>query len=602
MTLLPLVRRELCVRSRGSAAHWARFSVALAGMLLYVCISFAPGPFGITVEQIGHGIFTGLISAAFLLCCSACLLSADSIAAERREGTLGLLLLTPVRHFEIVVGKIASTGLASFFALVTLLPLLMIPLLAGGVTGGEVFRKELVLTDTLFLALAAGLWASARSREKAKAATSSLGVFSVLLLGPLVFSLLPEPLASTVRSLSPLVALSRASDLAYRSEPGWFWLSLLLVWTAGWFLLLGANAAMRRLGSLDPEETRSPVIGLPSALTFHTPLINTGLQPGGDVRRGPKAVLKASPNPEKPLKRLLPAGIGHTGLKPGVNETSSESPPIIRRLPSRITSYWLRQPILHPISHLLQRQQGTRRIIWAAALLSFFHRLLFGFVSPFLMGFGGGAFYFGFFNILSWSLGLAASAITGALFAWAFSRFFIESRRTGELEILLTTPVGAREIVSAQWAHLKRLLIAPLLLILAPICLHSFFTVTMLFSSPRYAFGSEQKHYYELLSHVVSILLSLMSSVLALAALCWLALWFGLRFRTQSRAIICSVALGVVLPQFVSFTAAVFLRPVWSVLTFYWAVRWFITPLPSIVVYLLLIRWAKTRLSRELVA
>ena len=49
--------------------------------------------------------------------------------------------------------------------LAAFLPMLMIPVLAGGVTGGEALREGLVLLNTFWFSLCAGLWASARSEE-----------------------------------------------------------------------------------------------------------------------------------------------------------------------------------------------------------------------------------------------------------------------------------------------------------------------------------------------------------------------------------------------------------------------------------------------------
>ena len=122
----------------------------------------------------GQGLLSAVVSAGFLLSCAACLLTADVISSERRDGTLGLLLLTRVSAFDVLVGKLGSAGLTSLCALVAFMPMLMIPVLAGGVTGGEAFRKGLVLPDTLFLALAAGLWASAGGHEWLKTARTAL--------------------------------------------------------------------------------------------------------------------------------------------------------------------------------------------------------------------------------------------------------------------------------------------------------------------------------------------------------------------------------------------------------------------------------------------
>ena len=101
-------------------------------------------------------MFDGVIGVAFLLSCSACLVTADLISAERREGTLGLLFLTRIKRLDVLLGKLGSVGITSLCALVAFLPVLMIPVLAGGVTGGEAFRKGLALFGTLWFALAAG--------------------------------------------------------------------------------------------------------------------------------------------------------------------------------------------------------------------------------------------------------------------------------------------------------------------------------------------------------------------------------------------------------------------------------------------------------------
>ena len=53
--------------------------------------------------------------------------------------------------------------------LAAFLPMLMIPVLAGGVTGGEALREGLVLLNTFWFSFCGGLWASARSEEGFKA-------------------------------------------------------------------------------------------------------------------------------------------------------------------------------------------------------------------------------------------------------------------------------------------------------------------------------------------------------------------------------------------------------------------------------------------------
>src|ERR1035438_9306085 len=105
----------------------------------------------------------------------------------------------------------------------------MIPVLVGGVNGGEVIRKGLVLPDTLFLALAAGLWASARGREWLKTGRTALLLVAALVLGPSLVGLVFGPVGvvvADIRLLSPLHTLSAAGDAMYKASPGEYWTSL----------------------------------------------------------------------------------------------------------------------------------------------------------------------------------------------------------------------------------------------------------------------------------------------------------------------------------------------------------------------------------------
>src|ERR1043166_1883472 len=64
-------------------------------------------------------------------------ITADCISSEKRDGTLGLLFLTDLRSFDVVLGKWAATSLAGFYGLVAVLPALAIPLVIGGGAPGE---------------------------------------------------------------------------------------------------------------------------------------------------------------------------------------------------------------------------------------------------------------------------------------------------------------------------------------------------------------------------------------------------------------------------------------------------------------------------------
>ncbi|HVM51195.1 MAG TPA: hypothetical protein VMU04_24410 [Candidatus Acidoferrum sp.] len=529
MTFLPLIERELRLRARSPAVYWTRFGVGLAGVLICVPQLMSATPWG-TPAGVGRGVFDGLVCAAFLLICFVCLLISDALNAERREGTLGLLLLTRVRVLDVLLGKLGSIGIAGVCALVAFLPALALPILAGGVTVGEAFRKELALLNVLLFALAAGLFAAAAQRERFKAARLAICIVGGVALGPLLFRWLAEsgPAAAVlakVSLLSPLALLQAAGDVSYRASAGAYWLSLAALGTLSCALLVRANLRLRR--SLQSDG-------------------------GAPASRSQK------------LKR--PAA--DVALPRNRRRFSGQASPVAWRVGS---------------------QRGLRATVWGAAAVS----VPFTLGSVFLARFITPAAVSG----ISWSWSMGSSAIIGALIAWAVSRFFIESRRSGELELLLTTPVGAQTIVSEQWRALRRLLARPLVLMLTPILLE----IVYLFIFLRFR-GSTVWNVY----NTVGFALFAVETVLGLGALCWLGLWFGLRARGQMAAILWSVGVAKGIPYGISSMIYVMgLRsmararsfPSWQWCITYW------TPSVLIVLFFLwAMRFARRRLLADLAA
>jgi ABC-type transport system involved in multi-copper enzyme maturation permease subunit len=529
MTFLPIIERELRVRARSGATYWVRFTIPLAGMLFCLPQLLWAGPMG-TSASLGPGLLNGLVSAAFLLSCGACLLTADVISSERREGTLGLLLLTRVSTFDVLLGKLGSAGLTSLCALVAFLPMLMIPVLVGGVKGGEVIRKGLVLPDTLFLALAAGLWASARGREWLKTARTALLLVIALVVGTSLVGLIFGPVGAVVadiRLLSPLRTLSAAGDAMYKMSPGEYWTSLILVQAMGWALVFGAGF---RLRSGWREERGEIVASAPATVD--------------------------EPEPEAALPSRAPLGDD-----------------------------------ANPIAWLLQRQRGIQAILWAGALVGLFQFGTFSLMPRFL----GSSSYLS----VVWPLSLATTTLEGALLAWAASRFFVEARRTGELELLLTTPLGAREIVSTQWSLLKRRLRWPMLVMLTPTILQAAVTLVEMRTSPSFGPGGSFRLHY-----VISNLVGLVDFFFGVGALCWVGLWFGLKAGGQARAIVWTVGLVKLLPYLIVILCSIlFAMLAKSGLGLRSPPFWIIMSLPQAVtlaLYLGLIRLARQRLRGEL--
>jgi hypothetical protein len=245
----------------------------------------------------------------------------------------------------------------------------------------------------------------------------------------------------------------------------------------------------------------------------------------------------------------------------------------------------------NPIALLLRRQRGIQALLWAGALVGFFQFGVFS-IMPRLLGSSS-------YLSVVWPLALAATTLEGALFAWAASCFFVEARRTGELELLLTTPYGAREIVSTQWNVLKRRLRWPIVVMLAPAVLQAAVTLFELRTTSSFGPGGSFRIHY-----VISSLFGLIDIFFGVGALCWVGLWFGLKAGGQARAIVWTVGLAKALPYSIIILCSILcamlaksglgLRslPYWVVMSLPQAV--------TLLLYLVLIRLARQRLRGEL--
>src|ERR1043166_8089222 len=117
MTFLPIVERELRVQARRPATHWSRCLVAALAALVSLQIVALYGR-SLGTGSSGSMAFSALSWLGLLLACGSAVATADSISSERREGTLGLLFLTDLRSFDVLLAKLTAAGLARFYALV----------------------------------------------------------------------------------------------------------------------------------------------------------------------------------------------------------------------------------------------------------------------------------------------------------------------------------------------------------------------------------------------------------------------------------------------------------------------------------------------------
>src|SRR5688500_17834606 len=130
MILLPVAAREVREASRQSRTYawrWVTAAVTLAIMAFIVWVSRR------SMRQ-GHDLFIAISVVAYIYCLLAgAVRTADTLSAEKRENTLGLLFLTDLKGWDIILGKLLSSSVNCVFGLLALVPMLAIPMMMGGV-------------------------------------------------------------------------------------------------------------------------------------------------------------------------------------------------------------------------------------------------------------------------------------------------------------------------------------------------------------------------------------------------------------------------------------------------------------------------------------
>ncbi|HSU54267.1 MAG TPA: hypothetical protein VLT36_09430 [Candidatus Dormibacteraeota bacterium] len=522
MNTLPVIERELRLRARQGATYWTRLAVAAVAAM--IGLQELVLPTSSTAGGIGAASFAAVSWAGFLVACGSAFVTADTLCRERREGTLGLLLLTKLKSYDVVLGKLCAAGLTTYYALLGFVPALGIVVLVGGVSGWQFARTSLALLNGIFLALACGLWVSARAQTRSGAMRGTLLMLVLFCIVPRIamnIGIFFTPQAEVLAALGPYSTFYLVSHEVVWNGIPLFWISLALVNLEAWVLLLWT--ALR-------------------------------------LSRNWRAV-EWAPKPRK------------VEWEPVFKE---EAQALAESRSALLTE--------DPVCWAVSRMRIQNALLWVGTLLLLLGGTGFSW-GMLIAGNRGSAAAIGIWD----SLHLLSSLASAALLAWAAGRFLFEGQRNGELELLLSTPLGARDIIGGNWRALCRplrgawLLVAFLILIevLTGAGAHSGLPIFQLAVAP-------------------------VGRVLDIIALCWMGMWFGLTVRKPFAIIGWTVGLVVGLPWLVSYvfiiTASARSGPGLGLgaqpLAFlFWFAFW---PLLNLMKNIFFIRWAASRLRSEL--
>jgi ABC-type transport system involved in multi-copper enzyme maturation permease subunit len=409
MTALPIVVRELAVAARrpstvGSRVGAAGVALALA-LIVWIESSLASRPGS---GAIGSQLFMALVVvlSAYGLFWGA-RTSADCLSSEKRDGTLGLLFLTDLRGYDIVLGKLASASLSNAYGILAVFPVLAVSFVLGGVEGGNFLRAILVSASMLLLSLAAGILASALCVRASRSALLALGILAALNLGPVLAVSLWESLTGVTSperydALSPLsasMAVIRGGFGGSRAMTGW------IFWASVWVSLAYSGIMMAGACWITPRSWQE------------------------------RAVQKSRGRAAKLAWRVSYG-------------TATRAKLWRSRLLDENPYYWL-----------AARERLRTLVVWLALLV------LVGLSSFFLYGPGTGRG-----NVMAYSMSWMINCFTLFLRVWFVvkaAEHLADDRQTGAVELLLCTPLPPSSILAGQWKALRIQFGGPILALVA---------------------------------------------------------------------------------------------------------------------------------------
>jgi hypothetical protein len=236
-----------------------------------------------------------------------------------------------------------------------------------------------------------------------------------------------------------------------------------------------------------------------------------------------------------------------------------------------------------PICWIVTRLRMHNGLIWAGSLVF----LLAG------SGFSWARLTTGVASAGLGSLYLLISLFSAGLLAWAAGRFFFEAQRNGEFEMILSTPLGAADVVSGTW----RAICQPLRGAWLPVL---FLILLQFLLAGGHGSGVES----------IRRAVILINRALDIVAICWVGMWFGLTSRKPFSIMGWTAGLVIALPWIVSYLLVIGMasssRTAWGSPGFtpprpatalFWFFLW---PILEIAKDIFLVGWAAGRLRSNL--
>lgn len=391
MILLPVIARELRSASRHPSTFYMRMFSVFALLVASMLVLGQSAGVNLGIELFTYEHLT-LLGAIWLL---VPFLAADCISRERRDGTLSLLALTPLRPWEVALAKVLAHGLRALTLWLAVLPVLALPLLLGGITGTQLVYAIALHLNSLGLALGCGLLASAMSRRYARAQAAAGVLAATALLGALF------ALGFLYLSFGPWPVLTASGFSAYEQA----------LFTGVW--MAGLSPAGRG-GAVAPTNQVLAQVAMAFALLTAVIIF---------------AIIKISA-----------WRIACSWREQGSSVFFGKVHDILctPRFFTRVLDRWMKHKLnRNPVGWLEQRTWSGRLVMWSwmAMVIGIYAHVLVtdGYLARGLHTFQG-----------------FLAALLGASIALTASGSFRRERETGVLELLLVSPIGTGSIIRGR--------------------------------------------------------------------------------------------------------------------------------------------------------
>jgi len=184
----PILVKELRSRMRGSRAFifLTVYLFVLGGvtLLLYAALAGSVGTDLNAGRQIGRSLFLVIATVALIeVCLITPALTSGAIAGERERQTYDLLISSLLSPWQIVWGKLASALAFAMLLIFSVIPVISLAFLFGGVSLSEMLIALIGMVATAITYAALGLFWSTVMRGSLGATAFAIGSVVLLLLG-----------------------------------------------------------------------------------------------------------------------------------------------------------------------------------------------------------------------------------------------------------------------------------------------------------------------------------------------------------------------------------------------------------------------------------